>query len=77
MRWLSMATRKEPTATVAARYRTSDRAKKARIIDKFVDITGFHRKHAIRLLGGQDAIRVSCRSLCGRVDILWPSTIEV
>lgn len=34
-----MATRNELTAAVAARYRTSDRAKKARILDEFVDIT--------------------------------------
>ncbi|MDA9489237.1 hypothetical protein XI08_08515 [Bradyrhizobium sp. CCBAU 11361] len=42
-----MATRKELTAAAGARYRRSDRAKKARILDEFVDITGYHRKHAI------------------------------
>lgn len=54
MGWLSMETRKELTAAVAARYWTSDRAKKARILDEFVDITGFHRKHAMRHLRGQE-----------------------
>lgn len=49
-----MATRKELTAAAGARYRTSDRTKKSRILDEFVDITGFHRKHAIRLLRGQE-----------------------
>jgi len=57
MGWLSMATRKELTAAVAARYRTLDRAKKARILDEFVEITGFHRKHAMRLLRGQEDVR--------------------
>lgn len=49
-----MATRKELTAAAGARYRTSDRAKKSRILDEFVDITGLHRKHAMRLLRGQE-----------------------
>ncbi len=47
---LSMATRKELTAAVSERYRASTRAEKARILDEFVVITGFHRKHAMRLL---------------------------
>jgi hypothetical protein len=50
MRRLSMATRKELTAAVAERYRSSTRAEKARILDEFVVITGLHRKHAMRLL---------------------------
>ncbi|MEY9194777.1 MULTISPECIES: integrase [Bradyrhizobium] len=54
---LSMATRKELTAAAGVRYRHSDRAKKARILDEFVDITGFHRKHAMRLLRGQEDAR--------------------
>ncbi|MHC2818649.1 putative circularly permuted ATP-grasp superfamily protein [Bradyrhizobium huanghuaihaiense] len=36
MGWLSMATRKELTAAAGVRYRRSDRAKKARILDEFV-----------------------------------------
>lgn len=45
-----MATRKELTAAVSERCRGSTRAEKARIFDEFVVITGFHRKHAMRLL---------------------------
>lgn len=45
-----MATRKELTTAVSERYRASTRAEKARILDEFVVITGFHRKHAMRLL---------------------------
>lgn len=62
MGWLSMATRKELTAAAGARYRTSDRAKKSRILDEFVDITGFHRKHAMRLLRGQEDVRPGRRA---------------
>lgn len=62
MGWLSMATPKELTAAAGARYRTSDRAKKARILDGFVDITGFHRKHAMRLLRGQEDARPGRRA---------------
>ncbi|APG86911.1 transposase (plasmid) [Sinorhizobium americanum CCGM7] len=45
-----MATRKELTAAVSERYRASTRTEKARILDEFVVFTGFHRKHAMRLL---------------------------
>jgi hypothetical protein len=45
-----MATRKELTAAVIERYRISRRSEKSRILDEFVTITGFHRKHAMRVL---------------------------
>ena len=57
MRRLSMATRKELTAAVGERYRSGDRVEKARILDEFVNITGYHRKHAMRLLRGHDGSR--------------------
>lgn len=56
MGWLSMATRKELAAAAGVRYRRADRAKKARILDEFVDITGFHRKHVMRLLRNQEGV---------------------
>ena len=45
-----MATRKELIETVGARYRASTVAERSAILDEFVAITGYHRKHAIRLL---------------------------
>ena len=57
-----MATRKEITAVAAERYRSGDRAEKARMLDEFVDITGYHRKHAMRLLRGQDESRTGRRA---------------
>lgn len=50
MRRVSMATRDELLAAVAARYQAGARAEKTRIVDEFAAVTGFHRKHAMRLL---------------------------
>lgn len=50
MRQVSMATRDELLAAVAARYRGSKRVEKSRILDEFAAVTGHHRKHAMRLL---------------------------
>jgi hypothetical protein len=49
-RQLSVATRRELIEAVAARYRAADRSEKKEILDEFVKVTGFHRKHAIRAL---------------------------
>src|SRR5271166_1109640 len=54
MRRVSMATRDELVGATAERYVRGGRVEKARILDEFVAVTGFHRKHAMRLLrGGQ------------------------
>ena len=45
-----MATRRELIEVVAARYRAANRNEKKAILDEFVAVTGFHRKHAIRVL---------------------------
>jgi hypothetical protein len=45
-----MATRDELLAVVAARYRSGTRTEKTRIADEFAAVTGFHRKHVLRLL---------------------------
>ena len=50
MRRVSMATRDELLMALAARYRGSGRADKTRILDEFASVTGYHRKHAMRLL---------------------------
>src|SRR3954468_1332919 len=49
-RQLSVATRRELIEAVAARYRAAGRNQKKEILDEFVKVTGFHRKHAIRAL---------------------------
>lgn len=45
-----MATRTELIEAIIERYRSSCRADKHRILDEFVAVTGYHRKHAIRVL---------------------------
>ncbi|WP_175897318.1 DDE-type integrase/transposase/recombinase, partial [Burkholderia pseudomultivorans] len=49
-RRLSMATRRELIEAVGERYRRSGRVEKREILDEFVQVTGYHRKHAIRVL---------------------------
>src|ERR1700691_6247565 len=49
-RQLSMTTRRELIDAVAARYRAAGRSQKKKILDEFIKVTGFHRKHAIRAL---------------------------
>lgn len=45
-----MATRDELLAAVSERYKASGRAEKSRIVDEFAAATGYHRKHAMRVL---------------------------
>ena len=52
MRKVSMATRAELILAIRGRYASAGRPEKAKILDEFVALTGFHRKHAMRLLRG-------------------------
>jgi hypothetical protein len=57
-----MATRDELVVAVGGRYARADRVERGRILDEFTTLTGFHRKHAARLLrGGQDGGRPGSR----------------
>ncbi len=49
-RRISMSTRKELLRAIRERYAGKGRVEKSRIIDEFVAVTGYHRKHALRLL---------------------------
>ena len=49
-RRISMATRKELIEAVARRYRAASRIERTRILDKFAELTEYHRKHAISVL---------------------------
>ena len=50
-RQISMATRKELVEAVCARYQAGSKNERIAILDEFVALTGYHRKHAIRVLG--------------------------
>jgi hypothetical protein len=45
-----MAARDELVEAIAGRYAQGDRVERGRILDEFAAVTGFHRKHAMRLL---------------------------
>ena len=49
-RRISMATRAELVQAIVERYRSGGRSDKRRILDEFVAVTGYHCKHAIRVL---------------------------
>jgi hypothetical protein len=49
-RQLNITTRRELIEAVGERYRRSNRDGKRQILDEFVKLTGYHRKHAIRVL---------------------------
>ena len=51
-RTISGAARRELVAAVVERYRAGARDEKVRILDEFAAVTGYHRKHAIRVLNG-------------------------
>ena len=48
-----MTTRKELVAALQLRYRSATFGERIRILDEFVALTAYHRKHAIRLLREQ------------------------
>src|ERR1700675_267674 len=65
MRRISMPARDELVAAIAGRYSQADRTERGRILDEFTAVTGFHRKHAMRLLrGGQPNRRSGPRPGC-------------
>ena len=52
-------------AAIAGRYFQADKTERGRILDKFTAITGFHRKHAMRLLRADQPKR-RCEARPGR-----------
>jgi hypothetical protein len=53
-RTISKQARNELIEALRQRYKEADKADKTRILDEFVAVAGYHRKHAVRLLGGQN-----------------------
>ena len=49
---ISRGSRQELVGAIVERYRTGSRSDKRRILTEFVAVTGYHRKHAIRILNG-------------------------
>jgi|SRR5688572_24697053 len=57
MEKLSTSARQELVKAVAERYRNATSDGKGSILDEFVAVTGYHRKHALRLLNGSRDLR--------------------
>jgi hypothetical protein len=53
---ITAAARRELIKAVASRYRSASTQDRTRILDEFVAVTGFHRKHAIRVLNAEATI---------------------
>jgi hypothetical protein len=51
---ISNNTKKELLRALRARYLKATKKEKTRIINEFILLTGYHRKHVIRLLLEQD-----------------------
>ena len=57
-----METRDELLAATVGRYRVSSRPERGRILDEFAATTGYHRKHAMRLLRDRSRERSPSRA---------------
>src|ERR1700740_2030025 len=49
-RRLSMATRRELKQAIGERYRAASQWERRQLLDEFTRVTGYHRKHALRVL---------------------------
>src|ERR1700731_3657127 len=78
MRGISMGGRDEVGGGVGGRGAQGDRAERGRILDEFAAVTGFHRKHAMRLLRtGQVNRRSGPRGGCRVYDEAVPEALMV
>ena len=81
-----MTARDELVNALARRYAVAGRAEETRILDEFVSITGFHRKHAMRLLrcdatARRSATKASRRiydeAVCEAIVVLWEASDRI
>ena len=62
---------RELLATIRDHYWCSSKKDKSRILDEFIAVTGYHRKHGIRLLGKSDDDEGTTRSVRDRHFHMW------
>ena len=83
---ISMATRDELVGALAGRYASSSRKHRGRILDEFVAVSGFHRKHAMRLLragqsgqgaGPRPARRIYSEAVRDALIVIWEAADRV
>jgi hypothetical protein len=56
---ISAEAREELVQAIARRYRSGAAPEKSRILDEFVAVPGYHRKHAIRVLNATRATKAT------------------
>ena len=66
-RKVSAVTRQDLVRAIRERYRAGTKDEKLRILDEFVAVTGYHRKHVIRLLKAGPVTSGSVR--CSRLPL--------
>jgi len=71
---MSQCSKRELVETIRPRYLKANRAEKSRIIDELIANTGYHRKHAIRVLRGRSTRASKKRR--GRSTIYQGAVIE-
>jgi hypothetical protein len=83
---VSAEARSELLRAVSDRYRRGDRKERLRILDEFVATTGYHRKHAIRILHGEAPVggtgtfvraRINDEAVRQALVVLWESSDRV
>jgi hypothetical protein len=83
---ISMTTRDELVVALAGRYASSSRKHRGRILDEFVAVSGFHRKHAMRLLragrsgqgaGPRPARRLYSEAVHEALIVIWEAADRV
>ena len=81
-----MTARDELVNALARRYAVAGRAEKTRILDEFIAITGFHRKHAMRLLrcdatarrsAAKASRRIYDEAVCEAIVVLWEASDRI
>ena len=86
MRLISMATRGELLKATILRYQAGSRDERSRMLDEFAALTGYHRKHAMRLLRGplpkaQSPERPERRrygtAVCDALVLLWEASDRI
>ncbi len=63
---ISKNTRNEIVKVLKQRHCKASKKKKTRILDEFTALAGYHRKHAVRLLGNQHQVKESMKLITSR-----------
>ena len=83
---ISVAARQELVKAIGERYRAGSREEKFRILDEFVAVTGYHRKHSIRILntialsavsGRRPRLRLYDEAVRQALVVLWEASDRV